>query len=277
MARLTPSEAAQQLALQGKREDAITAFSALQQRGDTGANAAVAQFAAFAGRWSDVAKHASAVAVMPSSVKTMNVYVDMVNLLALAGIHLQNWADLKDIADAALKQLAKEKADKQGGQMLTARNLSAFAAAGGKRSYLWDLADRDGTPLKERAARFESAIDELAKGNKRFKTLDARRNHLFALARTFRYREGAVGLYDREGVPDRFDSVIFAASALASCGRPQDAWNAVRAKLPMWWPMEVTQIAPVELLTDEALRPLMTPERCDEVLRTPRGPAAATG
>ncbi len=95
------------------------------------------------------------------------------------------------------------------------------------------------------------------------------------MARVFRYYPGAVALYDEDNdLPDIFENVTFVASALAHCGRQKEAWQVIKSRLNCWWPVEDSQIAPVELLIDEGIKPLMSPNRCQEVLQTPRGPEA---
>ena len=69
-----------------------------------------------------------------------------------------------------------------------------------------------------------------------------------------------------------FDTTAFVAMSLARAGRAKDAWKAIEKAVNVWWPVDVLQVAPAALLTDEDLRPLMTAERCAQVLRSPRGP-----
>jgi hypothetical protein len=277
MAKLTPLEMAQKLALKGDLEGAVAQLSSIEKGGDIRASASLAEVAAFKGKWPDVLRYAQVVVETPSALETMNVYVDMVNLLALTGIHLGNWLDLKRIAGSALKKLAqREGADEEeGGESAAVRSLAKFASTKGQAGYLWNLAAQDEEPLAKRKVRFESALEKVAKEKKKqFKTPAERRDHLFGLARVLNYHQGAVALSDQEELPDIFDNVVFAASGLARCGRGTEAWQAIRSKLHAWWPVEDSQIAPVELLADEGIRPLMTLKRCEEVLRTPRGPEA---
>ena len=75
-----------------------------------------------------------------------------------------------------------------------------------------------GTREEGGQARFEAALEQLRKKPKKFRSAEARSDHLFGLARVFGYPEGAVLLYDQEeALPGIFDNVVFAASALAIC------------------------------------------------------------
>jgi hypothetical protein len=131
--------------------------------------------------------------------------------------------------------------------------------------------------MGEGRSRFEESIESLRKKPKKFPNDEARSDHLFGLARVFDYPDGAVRLYEQEkSLPGIFDNAVFAASALAKVKRQREAWLLIRERLDRWWPVEASQIAPVVLLTDAALAPLMTVKRCMEVLRTPRGPEAQT-
>lgn len=44
----------------------------------------------------------------------------------------------------------------------------------------------------------------------------------------------------------------------------------ISARVADWYPVSVSQIAPVVLVTDPALVSVVSAERCAEVLRTPR-------
>lgn len=182
-------------------------------------------------------------------------------------------AELKRIANDALAALGDDES--LSGYDTAAEGLVEFTAAKGKTSTAWPTGLWDTLPEAERIAKYEAAMDKLTKKKKKFKTPEARLDHCVAVARNCVHYEAAVALHDETGaLPDLFDLVVFVASGLARADRPDDAWAVIRAKLGHWWPVEDTQVTPVALLTDPALRPLMTSERCEEVLHTPRGPQA---
>lgn len=272
MAKLTRQEQAQALALRGDTDAAVAALQDLKRGGGDAASASLAVIAAFRYQWSDVLSHAEVIFGAPSCIDTLNVYTDMVQLTARAAASLGNWSDVQDFAKTALKKLKGIEDNEAHAEAV--RRLARLAARKGEGAR-FTLEDADAT-LAKRQARFDAALVKLAKEpKKRFKTSADRLDHLFGLACVLDYHGGAVQVFDEErALPNIFDNVAFAASALARVGRTDEAWNAVHTKLPSWWPVEATQIAPVVLLADWALSEVMTPERCELVLRCPRGPGA---
>lgn len=272
MAKLSPRENAQATALRGDVESAVAMLTALQEQGDTAARASLAEIAAYRGQWEVAMQHAAAVVADPTSIETLNVYTDMLGLVALAGIHLERWAEVERIAAVALEALGRvELLEAHTG---AAAGLARFAAARGQVSDGWRPGRYDDRPEHERRAKYDAGIAKFAKDKKRFKTPQARHNHYVSMAKNGTLYDAAVSLHDEGGLPELFDAVVFVAAGLARAGRTGEAWEALRSRLGTWWPVAFTQVAPVELLADDALRPLMTPERCEEVLRTPRGPQA---
>src|SRR5262245_59786939 len=263
MAKLTQRDNAQRLALKGNVDGAVKALSVLEQSGDVGASASLAEIAAFKGKWKEVLQRVAVVLGTPSALDTLNVYQDMVLLAARAGAELRAWAEVRELTKLALKKLGKEDADEA--LVGSVRDLARFAARNGKGTY-----GPKGDPEARRKKEFEEALKEYRA--KKFKRPEDRVTHFFGLAMVYEYYPGAVALYDQErDRPYIFDGVAVAASALARDGRADEAWRAIRSKVNLWEPVEVTQIAPVVLVTDEALQELMTPARGMEILRTPRG------
>ncbi|MEU1075164.1 MULTISPECIES: SMI1/KNR4 family protein [unclassified Streptomyces] len=86
-----------------------------------------------------------------------------------------------------------------------------------------------------------------------------------------RIREGTYR-YEASGA---FGEAVDAARALARQARPEAAWRALAAAVPSWRPVATDHIAPVGLLADSVLRPVITPERARALLATPRGGAEA--
>ncbi len=67
---------------------------------------------------------------------------------------------------------------------------------------------------------------------------------------------------------------VTVARWLAFRGHGDDAWATLEALLPTWWPLFHYHVAPAELLRDVWLAPLVTSERAEHVLATPRGAEA---
>jgi hypothetical protein len=68
-----------------------------------------------------------------------------------------------------------------------------------------------------------------------------------------------------------FDQAVSVARVLCKRGDPEQAWTLLEGYLRHWWPVDYAQVAPVELLYDPLLAPLVTPARGEQILRTPRG------
>ncbi|MET9396824.1 SMI1/KNR4 family protein [Kitasatospora sp. NPDC002965] len=81
--------------------------------------------------------------------------------------------------------------------------------------------------------------------------------------RTFRYT-----------APGPFGEAVERAREQARWGGTEAAWRTLRAALPQWTPVAPDHLAPVGLLADPLLGPLLTPERGHELLGIPRGGAA---
>lgn len=273
MARLTARQRAQKKALSGQWEEALAEYEALEEGGDTAANAALAELAAYQGRWKDVTRYASAILREPQSIQTLNVYDDMVQLVALAGLKQRKWAPMKKLAEAALAELDED--DRESGHGGAVEGLIEFAAAKGKASTGWPTHGWDTRSEDERIAKYDAAMNKLAKKKKKFKNAEAKLDYCVAVADTCGYHEAAVELYDEtEALPNLFDLVLFIATGLVLADREDEAWDVIVSRLDRWWPYEDTQLVPVALLSNETLRSLMTEERLEEVLATARGPEA---
>ncbi|MFD3688362.1 discoidin domain-containing protein [Nocardiopsis sp. NPDC058631] len=71
--------------------------------------------------------------------------------------------------------------------------------------------------------------------------------------------------------PPAFELALDRARALASRGAADEAWAVIEEALAAWYPVSPNRVAPVVLLTDPALRGVVTPSRAREVVFAPRG------
>ncbi|MFE6839612.1 SMI1/KNR4 family protein [Streptomyces sp. NPDC057705] len=92
-----------------------------------------------------------------------------------------------------------------------------------------------------------------------------------AVAATLRAIEEATFRYQADGL---FGEAVETARALARRAEPEAAWRTLAAAVPEWSPRSADHIAPVGLLADPYLGPVLTPERGRVLLATPRGPGA---
>jgi hypothetical protein len=281
MAKLNLKQIAQQTALQGDTDGAVRQLSAILAGGDLAAAASLAEIEAFRGQWPEMLRHAYTFLRKPDSVYASNVFTDILNVVAVAGLKKGGWPDIHDEVVAIRKHLLADPelegyANGADRMAMGPDQLIELAKTKGESAYVWDWGSHSPLDESARSAKFDEGIAKLLTKKNAFKTDADRRKHFFSLASTYGSHRSAVRLYDQEGIDDliRFNEVAFTASALARAGRAKEAWEVARKAVPMWWPVDVAQMAPVALLTDEGLRPLMTPERCEWVLGTPRGPAA---
>ncbi|MBB4929669.1 hypothetical protein F4561_000489 [Lipingzhangella halophila] len=70
--------------------------------------------------------------------------------------------------------------------------------------------------------------------------------------------------------PPAFEQALETARELAARGATDEAWTVIARALPEWYPMSPNRIAPVVLLTDPTLRPVIDHRRAREVVFTPR-------
>ncbi|MEE2041147.1 discoidin domain-containing protein [Nocardiopsis sp. CT-R113] len=71
--------------------------------------------------------------------------------------------------------------------------------------------------------------------------------------------------------PPAFELALDRARDLAARGADDEAWAVIEEALASWYPVAPNRVAPVVLLTDPALRGVVTPSRAREVVFTPRG------
>jgi hypothetical protein len=99
--------------------------------------------------------------------------------------------------------------------------------------------------------------------------------HAFKVARNKCLEDEVLRLWADPALPRSFAEAVCVARWHAFRGRQDEAWSAVEPNFRSWWPVFYYQVAPVELLLDRWLEPLLTPERCERILVTPRGGEAS--
>lgn len=68
-----------------------------------------------------------------------------------------------------------------------------------------------------------------------------------------------------------FGEAVERARELARWGDTDEAWRTLMRALPLWEPLGPDHLAPLAWVADPLLGPLLTPERGEELLSTPRG------
>lgn len=283
MQALKTVKKAREAALRGETGPALEALRDFASKGDDSAAASFAELAAFRGDWSGVIPHAGRLAANPGAVYAGNVFDDMIRLLGRAGHETSRW-DLVGKAAESARQSVEKSAGAENARVRALRILDGLKAYAGRRGAapheLVAVFGEPGGPKREphkEEAAYRDAVDNAHVHRPDLKGKpDKLARHHFALAVTFGREDDAIRVYGEHAAKPSFafDAAAHVAKLLARRGKPDEAWQAVSAKLPMWWPVDQAQVAPVVLLVDEDLRAIMSPERREAVLATPRGTAA---
>ncbi|MBW2454742.1 MAG: hypothetical protein JRI68_09530 [Deltaproteobacteria bacterium] len=263
-------------AMTGRADEAIEAFSWMVEQGSAAAAASLAELSAFRGDWSQVVRCARMLVAEPTAVYAGNVFDDMVQLLGLAGHEGEPWASVAEAAAHGTEALAASDTCGHGrhhlGTILQA--LADYAARAGQPPH--ELIRVFGAaPEDVDLQAYRDAVDHVLTHRPNLEGKpDQLARHLFALAAAYHQPEDLVlRFFEAPEIMD-FEQAIETARVLADRGDRQRAWEIVEPRIPLWCPVDDAQVAPVVLLTDRGLRPLVTPERAAAVLATPRASEA---
>jgi hypothetical protein len=162
------------------------------------------------------------------------------------------------------------------------QNLVKYAKRQGKAPHeligIWGVrGSMDDMNEQERRAWYEDTVknaDSLRPDLK--KNPKEKMEYFFSLAKGT-LEDEALRLYEAhgEGFLMAWQAAEYVAPIYFRRGNPTAAWAAIESNLKNWWPVDHAQVTPLVLLTNEHLETLMTPERCQLVLSTPRGPEGA--
>lgn len=290
---------AQAAARSGQTELALEALETFAKKGDDGAAASLAELYAFLGEWDKVIVNAGRLIANPGAVYPGNIFNDMIQLLGRAGHRSSEWTRVIELVEFASKanasrfaELRKTQNDERRERVITnqeVRNEKIFRN-------LIDYAKRQGEPPhellaifgvrgcmdemneQERRAWYDNAVKSAESLSQLKMNVPARMEHFFSLAKGI-LEDEALRLFEMHGKSFvmAWQAAEYVAPIYVHRGNAEAAWTAIESNLNKWWPVGHSQVAPVVLLTNEYLETLMTPERCEVVLSTPRGPEAANG
>lgn len=289
---------AQAAARLGQTELALAAFEDFAANGDDCAAASLAELYAFLGQWDKVIANAGRLIANPRAVYAGNVFSDMIRLLGRAGHRSGEWDRVVDVVEVGRKanvtrhaELYRSQTDKTGRGIVKDSeqrdekmfsNLIEYArrrgqpphellAIFGVQNWMDDMSDQDRKAWYENAVR---KVDSLRPDLK--KNPHAKMEHFFSLAKGM-WEDEALRLYEAHGQDFlmAWQAAEYVAPIYLRHGKPGAAWTAIESSIGKWWPMDLAQVTPLVLLLDEDLETLMTPERCQLVLSTPRGPEGA--
>jgi len=238
-------------ARRGNTDVALAALRGYADLGSAAAAAAAAEILAFRGEWEEAATRATELLAQPDAVYSANIFEGCAAIVRRAAEVL----DRPRLVQAAAERVPTKLASVRDAVLL-----------------------RDWFRVREetREPRPEALAEALALAPtlRRFKGKPASEldRHCFSLAVAFDVDEQIVRRWDVRNEALGFEQAIEAARAFARRGEPERAWDAVASRT--WWPIENTQVAPVELVTDYLLHPVMTAGRCEKILARPRGAPA---
>lgn len=249
-ANLRTAKSAVRAARQGRVDEALKALCSFADSGDAAAAASVSEILAFRGEWEPMADYAMALLANPAAVYAGNVFADLARLVARAATEL---------ADPGLI-----------GRMAAVVPPTHTGIL--KASLEWNpSAPRSNEPDHDR---FAAAVAD-AEAGKRFRGRPVERAaHLFAVAVALGIDDEVRARWDPSNPGLTFDHAMSTARVLCARGESQRAWEVLEGHVPQWWPVDNAQVAPVELLYDPLLAPLVPPARGEQILRTPRGEEA---
>jgi hypothetical protein len=289
---------AQAAARLGQTESALESLEAFAAKGEDSAAASLAELYAFLGQWDKVIPNAGRLIANPGAVYAGNVFHAMIQLLGRAGHCSGDWARVIEVVETASKanasrcaELCRSEKDKihrdilkntEQGRERIFRNLIQYAGRQGKPPHellaIFGVRDcTDDMNAEERRAWYDNAVKNADSLRPDFKkNPQAKLEYFFSLAKGV-LEDEALKLYEAHGktFSMAWQAAEYVAPIYVRRGNPDAAWAAIETNLKHWWPVDQAQVAPLVLLTNEHLETLMTPERCQLVLSTPRGPEGA--
>jgi hypothetical protein len=285
---------ATQDARRGNTDAAIDELRRLAAGSEIAACPALVELLAFKGDWEEVIPNAARLVANPSVVYAGNVFDDMIRLLGRAGHETGRWADIEKAARDAIASIegSVDRPNSRVEYLTKLERLAAYAKGRGSMPFWHRLTDKakgrdvpehelivlwkkpEELPLAERKKRVDNATANVFQLRPDLKDSpqDLHR-HLFALAEFYNLPEEALERYSAHPHDMCFNDAVYVGRYLAAHCKSDEAWKLIHPKLPDWIADDPVQVAPVVLIVDRDLRPMMTPERCAEVLRTPRSDA----
>lgn len=243
----------------GAWRDRVAALGAAVDDGVHIAAVPLAEIAAFQGDWKRVAELTElTLAEWPDPLYAGNVMHAQAGLLLRAGTQL---SDPAAVASTFLRLL--ETAEGPTAMALRAHAEAAADLAAGRavRLTLPTAVQPSAKDLPHQESAALLSMITAATAEKELRNALVRNRFRLALA----IRQAFPGV----AVKDLFP-VLALASWQARSGSPESAWALIAEHLPRWIAVDRFTVAPVDLLIDDDLFSLITPQRAIDVLDTPR-------
>jgi hypothetical protein len=252
-------------AVSGSIDAVIPALEAFAAKGAGSAWAALAQIRGYRGDWNGVLEAAAHLLADPNDVYAGNVTSDATWLLLRAAHETGRW----EVADAAIKN---QKPLRAGFSDPIGDHIRKQAKAHGKLADPpFGLPDDDLAPTEaERKAQYEEALAGFDADKKKRDRPGAREKAMYNYARAYGLPAIAMQMWPKVESDRLWDDAVVAARLFIKAGHADQASQILARMIRRFWPVDRAQVAPVEPLVDEVLRPLMTPERLATLLASPK-------
>lgn len=271
---------ARKFALSGEFENAIPIFEQIADEEEESANASLAEIYGFLFDWEKCLNNAGKFIANPNATYAGNVFDDAIRLLGRAADETNHWNRVEDFCNKAIKRIEIE--DYQTWQrnryIKILKNLKNYAEREGKPPHelvrIFGIqTEFDKLSSEENQAQYNNAVEATSSlrpdlTGKYEETI----RHKIALAILFNQTDEATKLFLANQNLQIYDFEFLAPifKYLIKIGERKTAWQAIKDKVPFWIPVDITQIAPVSLLTDEDLKIIINAERSLRILKTPR-------
>jgi hypothetical protein len=272
--------AGQQAARKGEPGKALAMLRQLAANGEDSSAASLAELCAFRGLWDEVITNLGRVIRNLGAIPNFNGYPGhLFRLLGRAGHETGQWKQISELAAAAIAAEEEREYDQWHEDVREAfiawfKNLQAYCKRCGRPPHelihIFGMTDSvDDLTEAERRQEYDSAVErDTTRLSKKPVELTV---HLFAVARNMKLDDEMLRIYEKTPDAIYFNDALDVSRAYVRRGDAEAAWAVLRGRLHQSVGGLPEQVAPIILLIDDTLRPLMTRERCELVLSTPRG------
>ena len=271
----------QQAACRGETDRAIALLKKLSDEGDHASAMSLAELYAVRGLWEQVIPAAGIYLQDPSSVSVNEPFLDMIQLLGLAGHETGKWQHIHEVAAEAIQEELRREYGyfhefERENAIRRNKILQAYCRRRGRPPHLLralglKFSGRRTSKEKLRAF-YRKSVRNVHKLRPDLKNKPFQRDmHFFDMALTLRLDKEIIRLFEKHKSLTTFDQALDVSRAYMRRKKPDSAWEVIRTQVHNWFGKYIGQVAPISMLFDEVLRPLMTPERCESILSTPRG------
>jgi hypothetical protein len=276
---------AQQAARRGETNKAIVSLRKLAAGGDNSSAVSLAELCAFRGAWNEVITNLGRVISDLGAIPNFNGYPgDLLRLLGRAGHETGQWKQIAEFAGQAIAAEKKREYDQHHEHARSAliawfKNLKGYCERRGGPPHelirIFAVEDPvDNLSEAERRAEYEHGVNN--DYTKRLKKKPAEyANHRFAIARNMKLDDEMIRIFEELPQAFYFDFALDVSRAYMRKGAGSKAWEVLRDRMHQCVAGLPEQVAPITLLIDDTLRPLMTLERCEFVLSIRRGREAS--